>query len=63
MRKKKGALLDENAEEILEGERGKVGLTILTYLVPGGEVGEDSLLDSKLYWYLGKAEEGLKIGW
>ncbi|KAK6522179.1 hypothetical protein TWF281_002746 [Arthrobotrys megalospora] len=56
-------LYGENAEEILEGERGKIGLTVLTYLVPGGEHEGNGLLYSKLYWYMRKAEVGVKIGW
>ncbi|RVD90221.1 uncharacterized protein DFL_001196 [Arthrobotrys flagrans] len=56
-------LYGENAEEIIEGERGRVGLTILTYLEPGGEYEGNRLLEAKLYWYINKAEGGIKIGW
>ncbi|KAK6342009.1 hypothetical protein TWF730_001491 [Orbilia blumenaviensis] len=53
-------LYGENAEEILEGERGRIGLTLLNYLEPGGD--HEGILDATLYWYLSKAEEGVKIG-
>ncbi|KAK6330833.1 hypothetical protein TWF718_003031 [Orbilia javanica] len=56
-------LYGENAEEIIEGERGRVGLTVIAYLEPGGGHPGTGLLEAKLYWYLDKAESGIKIGW
>ncbi|KAK6496269.1 hypothetical protein TWF481_002294 [Arthrobotrys musiformis] len=56
-------LYGDNAEEIIEGERGRVGLTVLTFLEHGTQSEADGLLDSRLYWYVNKAEKGIQIGW